>query len=404
MQNIIKKIMQVFSIIVFIIPTFMSPTKVSAQTLGDLKSELDAKLAELNANKEEQQLTEAQINSINSTIASIKKQIDQTYTDIASLNADIESLNGQIAEKEEQIKQIVNFIQVSNGESSYLEYAFGASDFTDFIYRISVAEQLANYNDQLVDEYNQMIEENKQKQKQIEEKRTNLASQQENLDIQKTKLGQELETLSDTSVDIEDEIQYQKEIIELYKNKGCKDNEDISTCGRKALPAGTAFYRPTDTGYVISEFGARDLLGRNFHEGLDVSVPAGTPVYAIGTGMVAVLMNKNSCGGNMVIVHHNINGQTFTSVYAHLRTITVSQEQIVSRNTIVGYSGGDPSTFSYDACTTGAHLHLTLALGLYGSSSTYTFYYMNNVARRNPRDYINFPSGRTKWEDRLTAY
>ena len=38
----------------------------------------------------------------------------------------------------------------------------------------------------------------------------------------------------------------------------------------------------------------------------------------------------------------------------------------VTKNSIIGYSGGDASTWSYDQCTTGAHLHLTVAKGLYG--------------------------------------
>ena len=51
-----------------------------------------------------------------------------------------------------------------DGESAYLEYTFGARDFTDFIYRTAVAEQLTKYNETLIDEFNKSIEESKQKQ------------------------------------------------------------------------------------------------------------------------------------------------------------------------------------------------------------------------------------------------
>lgn len=404
-MKIVKKIFQIMMVTVFIIPTFTTPvTNVKAKTLGQLKQELDEKQNELNANKQQQQLTEQQISDINSKITSIKSQISQTYTDIASLDADIESLNNQIKEKQEQVKKIVNFLQISSGKTAYLEYVFGAKDFTDFIYRLSVSEQLAKYNDQLVDEYNSMIEQNKQKQKEIEEKRVSLGTQEDSLSQEQQKLGEQLDNTKSTSITIADDITYQKEVIELYKSKGCSDNEDIATCGRKLIPAGTAFYRPLMSSRITSEYGTRYYMGKSFHEGIDMAASEGTTVYAIGNGMVATIMYRNSCGGNMVIVHHNIKGKIYTSVYAHLLSVNVSQGQIVDRNTIVGTSGGQ-STKSYDTCTGGAHLHLTVSACQYGpGKDNCSFNQMNYTYSLDPRSMINFPSGTVWWSDRLTAY
>lgn len=396
----IKKIIEIFVITIFLIPTFVKP--VHAKTLGDLKEELKKIQEELMANEQKQHLTEQQIAEANQEIAKVKASIEQTYIDIAVLDKEIEKLNEEIAKKDKQIKEIINFIQVSNGESAYLEYAFGAKDFTDFIYRIAVAEQLADYNNSLIDECNQNIETMRQKQKEIEQKRENLSNQQETLQKKVKELGKELETLSDTSIDILDEIEYQKEIIKLYENKGCKENEDISTCGRKTLPAGTSFYRPTVSGYVTSEWGYRNF-GNGWHEGIDISNTEAVDVYSIATGMVAKIFYRNSCGGNMVIVHHNINGKTYTSVYAHLKAIYVNEGDTVTRNTIIGFMGGDPSTWSYDSCTTGRHLHLTVATGLYGVD--YNFTAMNYKYSINPRTVINFPSNLYAWyENRIEEY
>jgi len=226
------------------------------------------------------------------------------------------------------------------------------------------------------------------------------------LAVKKNQLSVQLEEIASTSVNISDEIEYQKEIIELYKSKGCQDNEDIKTCGRSTLPPGTAFYRPTNVGQITSEWGYRDFAGRSWHEGIDIGISEGTPVYSIANGMVATIFERYSCGGNMVIVHHNINGQTYTSVYAHLLSINVSKGQTVNRNTIIGYSGGYSTSAyysgSYDSCSYGAHLHLTVALGLYGVD--YNFTSMNYTYSINPRNVINFPGLYTKWSDRLTAY
>ena len=105
----------------------------------------------------------------------------------------------------------------------------------------------------------------------------------------------------------------------------------------------------------------------------------------------------------MVVVHHNINGKTYTSVYAHLKTVNVKEGDTVTRNTIVGIMGGDSSTWWYDKCSTGRHLHLTVATGLYGVD--YNFTAMNYKYSINPRSVINIPKGLYNWfQNRLEEY
>ena len=397
-----KKVVNLFMIMVFLLPTFFVPDVAHAQTLGDLRKELEDKQNELKVNENKKAETQEEINQANNDIATIKNTINALYTDMANLDKEIEKLNQDIKVKEKEMKDVINFLQVSNGESAYLEYTFGARDFTDFIYRTAVAEQLTKYNETLIDKYNKSIEESKEKQEQMKQKQASMAEQQKQLESKMALLGQELVNIDAIGMDIEDSIEYQKEVIKLYESKGCKDSENIATCGRKVLPQGTAFYRPTEAGLITSEWGPRDLLGRSWHEGIDIGVGVGTTVYAVGNGMVAGVVRYN-CGGNMVVVHHSINGRNYTSVYAHLSSVNVSKGQTVDRNTIIGYSGGTAG--GYDLCTTGAHLHITIATGLF-----WVDYYdwtteLNVTYSINPRTVINFPAGLyNRWDDRISAY
>lgn len=405
-----KAINLIIIINILLISYFVLANSIKAKTLGDLKDELKKTQEEYNKNEEQKALTEEEIKQTNSEIVTIKKNISQTYTDIENIQNEIANLYNKISEKKKEVKQILNYIQVSSGESAYLEYVFGAESFTDLIYRTAVAEQLSSYNQKLVLEYNSMIEESKKKQEEIQKKQVSLGTYQKELEEKVESLGKELEEEKSTSLTVSDEIKMQKEIIEMYESKGCTNSEDIATCGTSVLPKGTAFYRPTLSGYIISEWGRRNLLGSDWHEGIDVSVPEGTPVYAVATGMVASLKIpdysrkiRDNCGGNMVIAHHNINGKTYTTVYAHLLSISVSAGDTITKNTIIGYSGGS-STKSYDPCTTGAHLHLTVATGHYGKDYRNWSYELNRVHAIDPRSVINFPSGRQRWNDRITAY
>ena len=407
-----KKMLNIFVIFIMLIPTFCIPDITHAETLGDLKNKLQQKQDEYAASEQKKELTKEQIARTNNEITGIKNSISQTYIDIENLNKDIEALRNKIADKKAEVKKILNFVQVSSGVSSYLEYIFGAESFTELIYRSAVAEQMSAYNEKLVKEYNELIEQSEKKQVEISNKQVELGKYKEELESKAKTLGEELEAETATSIDIQEDIKAQKEIIKVYQDMGCKDNESIKTCGRKILPPGTAFYRPLMASRgVTSEWGYRSL---GFHEGIDFAATTGTTVYSAATGKVMYIFTKNSCGGNMVVIHHNINGKAYTTVYAHLSSIAVSEKQTVTRDTIIGYSGGGPSTQAYnpctkqsgpgwDRCSCGEHLHLTVAEGLYGTD--YGWNAMNYTYSRNPRNYIYLPAGLYhSWSDRISAY
>lgn len=393
-----KKLIPILLILIILFPK----TSVQAKTLGDLKNELNEAKENYANTKKEQSLTESQMTTINSNIKKTQTDIEKISSDVEKLNKDIENLNNEIKLKQEEIKKVINFYQVSNGDSAYLEYVFGASDFTDMIYRTAVVEELSSYNNELIDKFNNQIKENEQKQKDLSKKQEELKVKQKQLENEYSTLGSRLEDLVDIKVDEEESIKVQEEIIKMYEKKGCKDNENIATCGKKVLPYDTKMWRPLDSGKISSNYGYRNFNGGEFHTGLDIAKKSGSPVYATANGTVAALTIKYRCGGNMVYIHHNINGKYYTSLYMHLRSINVSKGDTVTKNTVIGYVGGDSST-PWDRCTTGAHLHFTLLSGLVGTDYrawSSTFY----SKLLNPRSYVNFPSGYGSFNDRLTAY
>ena len=404
-----KKTINILLVIVMLIPSFCVPSVVHATTVSEFEKQVEQYTADLTDKQNQIAKNDQEVSKIKTKIQGIENQITIAKSNIVQLEKDIEALNNKIATKKQEVKKIISFVQISNGESTYLEYVFGAKSFTDLIYRVAVAEQMSSYNEKLVDEYNNLIDKSKKKQEEISKKQEDLANYQKQLEEKSATLGEELKKQTATSLDIQEEIKAQKEIVDTYKKKGCKDNETISECltrtantGKGVLPSGTAFYRPLVKGHVTSEWGTRFYGGKSFHEGIDMGTPEGTTAFAIGTGVVATIIPRSNCGGNMVVVHHNINGTRFTSVYAHLLSIAVSKEQVVTRDTIIGYTGG-LSTQSYDSCTGGAHLHLTVSKGLYGIDYT-SWSQLNYTYSINPRTVINYPSGGNYWNDRITAY
>jgi len=380
--------------------------KVNSQTLGELEAELRNKKNELSENKAKQNLTEQEMNAINNNLKTIQNNINQIQIDTTNLEKEIIDLNQEIIKKQEEIKSVISYFQISSGESAYLEYVMGAEDFTDFIYRSAVTEQMTSYNDQLIDEYNNTIEANEAKKAELAEKKVELSNQQVSMKNEYKKLGENLNTYGEEEMIITDEVKSLQEMVQIYKDKGCKSNEDISTCGKSLLPSTTAFYRQLASGYVTSWYGGRDCSDPRVscgHYGIYLSTGgSNVPVYSIGTGMVAAITYRSSCGGNMVFVHHKLtNGQTYTSVYMHLYQINVSKGQTVTKDSVIGIMGGG-STTPWDYCSTGPHSHLGLATGLYGidyDGSSLRSHYIN------PASIINFPNSLyTPFYDRYTAF
>ena len=406
-----KKALKLILIITVICVTFFvrNDNNVEAKTLRDLKLDYEKTKTEYENNKQQQQLTSEEITRINENIAAIQASIETGQKEIIRLNDENVELANQIVEKEEEIKKIMNYYQLSNGESAYLEYIFKAADYTDFIYRMAISEQLSNYNDKLIKEYNDLIEANKKNLEEIKKKNIELQEKQKSLNAELSKLQNQMSKLYEDAVDFSEALKRQEEIIEIYETElNCKLDDDLSECIGNNLPPDSSFWRPTNIGYITSDYGIRYEWWRNppeykLHDGIDIGLNEGTPVYAMASGKVVARWDRCSCGGNMLWIQHKINGQYYTTSYLHLQSFAVNIGDIVTKDTIIGYSGGGPSTYAWEQCSTGGHLHIS---AMYGRASIDYVLYGNTyyASLIDPRQIINLPSLYGEYYNRTSRY
>ena len=278
---------------------------------------------------------------------------------------------------------------------------------TDFIYRSAVSGQLVSYNDSLINEYNDNIEKNKNKQIELKQEMETLTVKQKDLETELSKLGQEMADLDSISVDIDAEIKAQEKVIDYYeKTLECKLDDNINNCGK--VPYSGKFVRPIQNGRITSPFGSRcywnQTQGRNvctYHYGIDIA-GGDTQVYAAAPGTVANILWYQSCGGNMLFVNHNVGGVYYTTGYYHLKSINVKIGDYVDQNTVIAITGGDSSTWGYDKCSTGRHLHFAVATGLYMKDYiSWSTYQSRNI---NPITVVNFPAYGIWFSNRVTKY
>ncbi len=86
---------------------------------------------------------------------------------------------------------------------------------------------------------------------------------------------------------------------------------------------------------------------RRPHNGIDFSLPKGTPVYATADGVVKVVKSSFSGYGKRIDIDH---GFGYKTRYAHLDMFNVKKGQKVKRGDIIGYSGNSGKS-------TAPHLH-----------------------------------------------
>ncbi len=107
-------------------------------------------------------------------------------------------------------------------------------------------------------------------------------------------------------------------------------------------------------GWVSSDFGYRNspFTGqREFHSGIDISAPTGTPIYAPADGTVTFSGRDGAYGLTLVLNH----GRGITTRYAHMHRYLVEKNQKVSRGQLIGYVGNTGRS-------TGPHLHYEVRL------------------------------------------
>ena len=102
-------------------------------------------------------------------------------------------------------------------------------------------------------------------------------------------------------------------------------------------------YHVPQTGRVTSKFGIR--WGRS-HQGVDISIPIGMPLYAAFDGKVRVSTQMKGYG-QIIIIRHDNGLETF---YGHMSRRDVASGDIVHAGDIIGLSGNTGRS-------TGPHLH-----------------------------------------------
>lgn len=389
---------------------------VNAKSSTEIQSEIDALQEESDALAEEQAALDAQIAENQSKTLSVVEQKAQVDQQIQILRQEVDLVNEEIhqyslliAEKQAELDGLKTEQEAlfqryelrmramqERGEVSYWAVFFEAESFSDMLNCRAMIEEIAKVDQRMMDEMRCVSEEvltakeNLATEKiSLEEKKAQLADTEAELDEKRAEsdallaeLNADKQRLKEEAERFEEEESYLSDQIAALEQELTAALQAEWEAAHPPLPDGGGggnggathpsaegflFPLPPGRGTVItSPYGYRvhPITGNySLHNGVDLAVSQGTPIYATKSGYVTTA-TYNYVYGYYVTINH-MDG--FSSLYGHMTHYTVSNGQYVNRGQVIGYVGST-------GWSTGPHLHLT-------------FYY--NGATVNPMNYIS---------------
>lgn len=132
------------------------------------------------------------------------------------------------------------------------------------------------------------------------------------------------------------------------------------------------------------------------HYGVDITLHGNVAIKAAADGVVSRSYDSAPYG-EVVFIIHNLHGQTFETVYAHMRrgSRKYKEGDKVKQGAVLGYMGSTGDAI-------GQHLHFEIHKGLWNINKTNAVdpqnYIEKNVSSAPKKKFVVLPSGVDSWQ------
>lgn len=384
-----------------VIPNFVS----RADEISDLKQSIQNKQDAINKAQSEKKALQSGLTDVKKVISNLetsKKNLSTYITQLDNTLSDVQTrileLNSQITEKETEIKKTTAELEEAirieenqyqtmkkrlhfiyeKGDKFYLELMLSASSFGDMLNKADYIEKLSAYDQKMLQQFQATREYVEVCKKQLEVDKELL--QETKIDVEKEQEALE-QLISEKEKQIsvyESDINNQETLLKEYEaeiaaqNAEIKALEDAVAAEKAALAQATSrkydggvFAWPAPSYTRISDdYGYRIhpiLKVQQFHNGVDMAAPGGSPILAAYDGTVVSAAYSSSMGNYIMIDH----GDNLYTIYMHASALYVSKGQEVVKGQKIAAVGSTGRS-------TGNHLHFSVRLnGSYVSPWNY---------------------------------
>ena len=386
-------------------------SEIRAQ-INDLQAQRKGIKSQIQEVKDQYKVNENEIADIIARKNVIDQEIGLLHAEIMNINEQISAYKVLIADKQEELDHAEDrYLELNDqnkerirtmeedGSVTYWEVLFKANSFSDLLDRLNMVEEIAASDQRRLQELSEARDSVEVAQQELELEKDELEVTKSELDATQVELdakreeadavvkelltkAAELEAMQDELEEAENAML--NEIAQLEKeytaakyqeylehmatattappatSGGTSGSNSGGTSGSNSggnsggtVNTGSGWIRPCNYTMLTSPFGNRDtgIAGAStYHQGVDLSAPEGTPIYASRGGTVT-RATYGSAAGYYVSINH---GDGFSSIYMHMTNYVVSAGQVVSQGQVIGYVGST-------GISSGNHLHFGIA-------------------------------------------
>lgn len=347
----------------------LSDVQKMVQELETVKGDLQTYVTKLDAN----------LSTIEAKIAEVKELIREKEEEIAVTTQVLEEAEETEAQQYEAMRQRIRFMY-EKGSTFSMELLLSAESFGDMLNKADYIAKLSDYDRRMLEEYEATREE-------IEVCKASLEEEQAMLEEARAVVEQEQASLNalinekTTQINaFEADISNKEQIIAAYEAEIKEQNETIAALeaavaeerkriaqenGKLTSYDGGVFQWPAPSYTRISEeYGDRIhpiLKTPQFHNGLDLAAPNGSPILAAYDGEVVAAAYSGTMGNYIMIDH----GDSLYTIYMHASALYVNKGDLVVKGEKIAAVGSTGRS-------TGPHLHFSVRLnGSYVSPWNY---------------------------------
>jgi murein DD-endopeptidase MepM/ murein hydrolase activator NlpD len=336
---------------------------VGAALAQDPQSELDNAEAELSEAQEQQGVLTTEIDHFSTKIEQLSGEVAVLRNREAMVEAELKEVQDRLDVQHDALvalrKRLRRSLNVLSNrlvdmykadEPDMLTVLLESDGFADLIERFEYLQRIEQSDSLIVDRVRTIRNDTEVTVQRIRADRNEIAAKEAELERTRVALEEQeaqLEAARAKRQDLLDDVQGHIEKLEGdISDMQAEIQQQLS--GGTALPAGPiqagsgGMIWPVN-GPVTSPFGWR--WGR-MHEGVDIAVPAGTPIRAARGGTVAIAAPTGGYGNYTCIEH----GGGLSTCYAHQSSYAVGVGDSVSEGQVIGNVGCTGSCF-------GDHLH-----------------------------------------------
>ena len=306
------------------------------------------------------------LSDVQEKIAEPKDLISEKETEIEETEEELEEAEEIQATQYENMKKRIKFIY-EKGDTFYLELVMSSASFGEMLNKATYVEKISEYDATKLEEYKQTCE-------YIQACKEQLDAEKELLDEAKAQVEEEeanLETLISAkegeinikTADInnkeaaikeyEEDLAAQTATIQALEAAVAAERAQLAEAGEAIVYDGGMFKWPAPSYTRISDdYGNRThpILGvQQFHNGVDMAAPGGSPILAAYDGKV-VAAAYNASMGNYIMINH---GGGLYTIYMHASALYVSTGETVTRGQKIAAVGTTGRS-------TGNHLHFSV--------------------------------------------